>query len=102
MPWARWLLPTPGPEEEDVAVLPDEAAGGELEYLPPIDRGVEAEVEVLDCAGIAEPGGLDAARDGAVVAHSELIGDDELEELGVSETVTLGLLEPHLEAPEEP
>ena len=91
-----------GPEEEDVAVLPDEAAGGELEYLPPIDRGVEAEVEVLDCAGVPEAGGLDAALDGAVIADGELIGDDELEELGMAERVSLGLLEPHLEAREEP
>ena len=91
-----------GSEEEDVAVFPDEAAGGELHDLASIDRGVEAEVEVFDRASIAEAGGLDAPGDGAIVADGELVGDDELEELGVTQAVSLGLLDPHLEAREKP
>jgi hypothetical protein len=70
-------------DQEHISVLTDEAAGSELVDLPAIDRGVEAEVEVLDSASVAEASGVDATRDGAIGANRELVGDNGLEELGV-------------------
>jgi hypothetical protein len=55
-------------QEEDVTMLPDETAGGQFHDLAAVDRGIEAEVEVLDGPGVAESGGLDPAGNCAIVS----------------------------------
>jgi hypothetical protein len=89
-------------DEENVPVFADEAASGELQDVSSVDRGVEGELKVLDRSGVAEARGVDAALHRAIGADGELIGDDELEELGVIEGVSLSFVEPHLESREKP
>ncbi len=52
-------------EQEHVAGLADEAAGGQVEDLLLLDRRVERPVEVVQRLQLAEAGGLDAAVAGA-------------------------------------
>lgn len=88
-------------DEEGVAFLADEVAGGEFVDAGAGDGGVEGEVEVFEAGGAAEGGGFGAAQDLALLADVDFVLEDEFEELGVWQVVALGFLEAHVEALEE-
>ena len=80
-------------DQEDVAALADEVAGGQFVDLSAVDGGVEAKVESFQGTSLAEVGGLVAAGDRALLAHVEFVLEDEFEELGVGEPVGCGFLQ---------
>lgn len=86
-----------GADEEDVAVLADILAGGEIVDPAAGDAGLEAEVEALEAAGLAEAGLLAAAMKGAAVADVEFVLEEQFEELGVGELMGGGFVEAEFE-----
>ncbi len=83
-------------------MLADEVAGGQFVDLGAVDGRVEAEVEVVQAARFAEPGGFVAAGDLPLPAHVDLVLEDEFEELGVGKSVAFGLTQPQVEAVKQP
>jgi hypothetical protein len=86
-------------DEEGVAFLADEVAGGEFVDAGAGDGGVEG--EVFQAAGAAEGGGFGAAQDLALLANVDFVLEDKFQEVGVGQVVALGFLEAHVEALEE-
>ena len=89
-------------DQQDVAVLADEVAGGQFVDLGAVDGRVEAEVEVVQAARFAEPGGFVAPGDLPLAAHVDFVLEDEFEELGVGKPVAFGLPQPQVEAVKQP
>ena len=99
------LSRTGWPQEQHVAVLPDELAGGQIEDLLALDGGVEAEVEVFERARVVEGGGFDPPGQEPLVPDVEFVLDDQLQELLVAQPIGRGLLDPdfpRLGQPREP
>ena len=71
-------------EEQHILGFADKLAGGQIENLLFVDRGIEAPVEVLQRFEGVEVGGLGAALHLALLADVEFILQDEFQELGVT------------------
>jgi cold shock CspA family protein len=69
--------------------------------LTPVDRRVEAEVEVVQGSGFAEVGDFVTPGDGPLFAHVEFVLEDEFEELSVGEPVGFGFLQAHFQAAQQ-
>jgi hypothetical protein len=80
-------------DEDEVLLAADEVAGGERLDLDAADGGVEVLIELGERLELAEAGLFDAALEAAYTAQAGLIGEQALEEVEVSETGVLGLLE---------
>ena len=78
-------------DQQDIFGPVEETSGGQIMDLTTVDRGVEAEVEAVEAAFFAEVGGLGAALDLALLAHVELVLEEQFEELKVVELVAAGL-----------
>lgn len=89
------LAQSRGPDEEDVGALLDEAAGGQIKELLPLQFWIKAPVKLFEGLQGMKARDVLAAFQVALVADVELILEDEFEELGVAETVGGGLLKPH-------
>jgi hypothetical protein len=85
-------------EEDDVLVLGDEAAGGELEDEAAVHLLVEGEVEGVDgFVAVAKLRLFEAAGEEAIGAPGELVLDEQRQRVGERELVGLGLDEAGLE-----
>ena len=71
------------PDEENIMVFPDELAGGNVVYLPFVDRRVKTKIEVLNGFGIAESGGLCPSADSPVVPDRQFIINQQFEKFPV-------------------
>ena len=81
------------PDEQDVAPLADELAGGQFIDLLTTNAGVEAPVKVLQAFGVAETGQLAAFVQQPLAADIQLVLQDQFQELRVGQLVGLGLLQ---------
>jgi len=81
------------PDEQEVGLLVDEAQGGELVDEAPIERGLGAEVELLQGLGGWEPGEPQAAGEAALLGRGDLDVEQVVQKLGVAGLVALGALE---------
>jgi hypothetical protein len=70
--------------EENVAGVVEELASGEFEEVPSWERGVEVPVELIDGLQVSKLCELGTPVELAVIANSELVLEDELEELNVA------------------
>ena len=87
-----------GAEEEGILPLRDETCGRQLVDERSIHLLVEGEVEAIQCpVRIAEARLLVAAREQAVLATLELVGDERRDEVDRSHLLGLGLVEPEFE-----
>jgi hypothetical protein len=84
-------------EEENVAVLAEEASGGEVEDLLPGELRIEGPVEGVEGFEIAEAGGVDATLDLSIGANEEFVLEKEFEEVGVAEAIGLGFMQADIE-----
>jgi hypothetical protein len=84
-------------DEEDVFGVFTEASGGKLVDLGAVDRGIEAEVEAVEGAFLAEGGGFVPAGDHALMSDVEFVLEEEFEELFVGEVVASGFLQAQVE-----
>src|SRR5690606_9409092 len=82
-------------DEQDVSGLADEVSGGQVVDVLARDRRVEAPVEVLETLQRGELGGDGAAGDLALLAHVDLVMENQLQELRVGKPVRGGVLEPN-------
>ena len=96
LPDSRW------PQQQHVASLFDEPAGGQVEDRLPLDRRVELPVEVFQRPHLAEAGGLDPPLDHPILADGQFILQDQFQELHVGEAVAGGFLQPHLQRLQQP
>jgi hypothetical protein len=78
-----------------VGVLRHEARGSQLDELGPWDLWIEGPVEVGQVSDLDDAGGFEAACEQAVGAPGELVFDEQLKELRVSQRGALSLLEAH-------
>jgi len=83
--------------EENVSGVVEELAGGEFEELSTWDAGVEVPVELIDGLQVSELCELGAPVELAMIADSELVLEDELEELEVAQSAGLGFVESDIE-----
>ena len=84
-------MPTPtGPDEQDVLAAVEEAqrAGGVEQ--PAVEADLCRPVEVLEPAELLEAGLAEAQFQPPVVAAAHLVGEDDLQEVGVVEPVAPG------------
>ena len=81
-----------GAEEDDVVVGGEEAAGGELEDEMAVELLVEGEVEAIEgFVGVAELGVFETAREEAIGTTGELVVEEQGEEIGEGELISLAL-----------
>jgi hypothetical protein len=77
--------------------LADEAAGGQIEDLRALDRGIEREVEFVQRLQLSELSRFDAAVDLPLLADQQFILNDQFQELGMAELVPSRFLESHVQ-----
>jgi hypothetical protein len=80
-------------DEQEIRLLVDEAQRGELVDEPPVERGLGAEVELLEGLGRGEPGEPQAAGEAALLGRGDLDVEQVVQQLGVAGLVALGRLE---------
>jgi len=90
------------PQQQHVLAFLDEAAGGQVEDLLPLDRRIELPVEVFERAHLAEAGGFHTPLNQPVLPDRQFILQDQFQELGVGEVVAGGLLQPDLQRLRQP
>ena len=76
--------------DEQIAVLPDPVAGGELEEERSVEAAGGAEVDVLDGGAVAKLGRLEARLEALLTAGRHLVVEDQAEPFGVAEVVGFG------------
>ena len=87
-------MPTPGgPISKHVGLVLDEAQRREVFDEAPVQRGLGAEVELLERAAGGELGEAQAALEAALLDRVRLRGRAGRQELGVGGLVALGVLE---------
>ena len=88
-----WLFPVPGgPSSSRPPVLRNKAHGAQIQNQRLRDLRVERPVEALERFELRHSGRLQAAGKEPIAASGELIGNQQLEELGVGQVVADGLL----------
>ena len=85
-------------EKENIRVVAQECAGGQIKDRLAVDGRVEGPVELFKGFELAELGGAGASGQLSLVADVEFILEDQFEELGVAEAVGGGFLEAHRQA----
>src|SRR4030042_1534348 len=86
-------LPGAGrPDEQTVALFPDELAGGQVHDLSTREGGVELPVEVFEGFGLSEARRLETPLDQPLISQGEFILEQEVQELLVGELIRPGLL----------
>jgi len=95
------LAQTRRPDQEHIAALADERAGGQVVDLLPFDGGIEGPVEVLEGFLIAESGGFGAFGDQALLADVEFVLKDQFQELFMGQLMGAGFLQTQLQAGQE-
>src|SRR6266540_1284239 len=80
-------------DEDEVLMAAQEVAGSERLDLDTADGGVEVPIELGERLKIAEAGALDTALEAAFAAQAGLVGEQAMEEVEVSQTSVLTLLE---------
>ena len=76
--------------------------GGQFVNLSAVDAGVKAEVEVVQRTRFTEVGRFVATGDSPLVAHVDLILEDEFEELSIRKAIGFGFLQAQLQAVKQP
>jgi len=87
------LAQTGRAKEEDIGVLADELTGGQVEELVLGQLWVKAPVKVLEGFEGMEPSDVFAAFEMTLAADVDLVLEDELQELGMAESVGGRLLQ---------
>ncbi len=85
-------------DQENVGVVVEESAGGHVENLGLGERGVEAEVEVIQGLQAVEGGAAEAELELLAFAPLHLVDKQPVEELDVADVTVSGLAEPEIQA----
>jgi hypothetical protein len=85
-------------DEEQVAVLADELAGGQRVEVAAHEAGLKAKIESIQASLFPEVGLLMAAADGTALAHVEFVLEEKFEELSMRELMGGGFMQTEVEA----
>ena len=80
-------------DEQHVGLVFDEAQRGEVLDQAAVQRGLGAEVELVERAAGGELGEAQPALQAALLDRGDFVGEQVVQELGVAGLVALGVLE---------
>jgi hypothetical protein len=79
-------------EQQDRDAIADEVQGRKILDQLPVDRRLEAEVELIERPSLGEPSESKTRRQTSVAGVRSFLGDDALQELEMGHVFRLGLL----------
>jgi hypothetical protein len=88
--------------KERITLLADKMTGGQFVDARAIDGRIEGEVEVVQRADLAEVGSILTPGDGALLAHVDLVLENDFQELMVRKSAGFGFLEAQIERAKQP
>jgi hypothetical protein len=77
-------------DQDDVVVAANELGGGQFLDLGAVNRAIEVPIKAGQGLGLAETGLTDAMGDAAFAAQVGLLGDHQVQELQMRQTLAIG------------